>query len=140
MEEKNIISLVFKNTLNIKQFTDIYGEEGKIYIQNFIEENVHILSTFKENEAISFISNKLGKNIDLATSLFNFYIETQLKDKMIENLKEEVLEKEEEVSIYKKHIDKEDKENKALSEAINDLYNKRIVSKKDKVKLRMLKK
>lgn len=137
MEEENMLSLVFKNTLNIKQFTDTYGNEGNVYVKHFIEENINILSTFKENEAISFISNKLGKNIDLATSLFNFYIEKQLKDKMIENLKEEVLEKEEEVTIYKQHINKE---NKLLSNAINDLYNKRVVSRKDKVKLRMTKK
>ena len=137
MSEKKLINILFKDGINIEDFLQTYGENGKTYINNIILENSYILENLKENDAIIHISKMLGGNIDFAKSMFNFYIENTLKDTMICNLKEEIKENNEEIEIYKCY---QEKENKVLASAINNLYNKRIVLKSNIPRLRTIKK
>jgi predicted membrane-bound dolichyl-phosphate-mannose-protein mannosyltransferase len=131
----NLMSLLSKDFIDTKTFTDIYGGEGVEYIKTFIKDNNNILISLRENDAIKFISQKLG-DIDIAKTLYNFYIENKLKDNAIENLKEEVHEINDELNVYKKHANENDKK---LSNAIKELHNKHIVATQGKSKLRMIK-
>ena len=137
MKGEKLISVFIKDIINIDDFIQTYGENGKQYINDIIIENSSILENLKKNDAIIHISKLLGDNIDFAKSMFNFYIENTLKDTMICNLKEEILEKNEEIEIYKGY---QEKENKALVNAINTLYNKRIGLKSEIPRLRTIRK
>ena len=99
MSEENLISIINKDSININDFIDTFGENGVSYVKEFCHENSHILKELRENECIKIISEKFGHNIDLAKSIYNFYIELKLKDVMIDNLKEEINEKQQEIKI-----------------------------------------
>ena len=132
----SLLSILSKDFIDTKIFTDIYGNDGLEFVKTFIKENNNILISLRENDAIKFISEKLG-NIDLAKTLYNFYIENKLKDNAINNLRDEVNEVNDELNVYKKHANENDKK---LSAAIKDLHNKHIVATPGKSKLRMIRK
>ena len=137
MDSNNLISVINKEVINIKQFTDAYGEDGSKYAQSFIKENYHILKNLQENEIMKYISDKFGGKIDFAKSVFNLYIESELKDVMIKNLQDDVCEKDEEIEIYKRHVKDE---HQKISNSIKELYDKRIAIKSEIPRLRLTKK
>ena len=135
MNEENLISIINKDNININDFIETFGEDGVSYVKEFCHENSHILKELRENECMKIISEKFGNNIDLAKSIYNFYIESKLKNVMIDNLKDEINEKQEEIKIYKEHMN--DKEER-VSKAIKNLYDTRISTKSSKPRLRMI--
>ena len=97
------VNLFNKDAVNITKFINLYGEkETKNFLKETVEENHEILENIKKDSLLKEIKEKSNGNIDLASSIGNFFIENKMKDVIIDSMNEELDEKELELDNVKK--------------------------------------
>lgn len=95
---------ILNKKINSRYIEKIYGTESiKKLTQIIINENTEKLDSIKKINIFKEIKEKTDKEVDLVSTLLNYFIETELKNYVIVSLNNEVLEKDVEI----KHLIKE---------------------------------
>lgn len=129
--KKMAIELFNKKGINTLKIEEIYGkEESKKLINNIVKDNIEILQNIQTAEIFKEIKEKTNGEVDIASSVGNFYIENEVKNEVIKSLNEEL----EEQHIETEYIKQENNDLKSLIDQDSKKY-KRLVELNNKNKL-----
>lgn len=125
------VELFNKKGINTAKIEEIYGEENtKELVKNIISDNVEILRNIQKAEIFKEIKEKTNGEVDISSTVGNFFIENKIKNEVINALNEEL----EELNLDLKQINQQNDDLKSFVDQDSDKY-KRLIELNNKNKI-----
>lgn len=120
-----------KKGINTAKIEEIYGEENtNEFVKNIISENVEILRNIQKAEIFKEIKEKTNGEVDISSTVGNFFIENKIKNEVINALNDEL----EELNLDLNQIKQQNNDLKSFVDQDSDKY-KRLIELNNKNKI-----